>query len=101
MRHIRLTKSSVKTIELAYNFYKAKKKYYETKVKINPEIEQTSEFLLLTRNKSATDNFDDFDSIHENLIEVKSKITLPRTNLRGVEKALLNDLNNKFFDLQL
>lgn len=39
MRHIRLTKSSVKTIELAYKFYKTKKKYYDTKVKISPEIE--------------------------------------------------------------
>lgn len=53
MRHIRLTKSSVKTIELAYRFYKAKKKYYETKVKLNPEIEHTSEFLLLSRKNYA------------------------------------------------
>lgn len=97
MRHIRLTKSSVKTIELAYKFYKTKKKYYDTKVKISPEIEQTSEFLLLTRNNHAKDN--DIISMHENLISVKTKIS--NSNLRGVEKQLMNELNVAFLDLQI
>ena len=66
MRHIRLTKSSVRTIELAFKFYKAKKEYYKIKVKLNPDIERTSEFLLLSRNNQGQEN--DIHSMHENLI---------------------------------
>ena len=91
MKHIRLTRSAVKTIGHAYQFFKAKKRYYDIKMILNPELKETSEFVMKTKNLGAQS----VDYMQQNVIDQRRISVTP-----AMQKQIVNELNIAFLDLQ-